>query len=79
MCRRGSGFHEPECRRRVPREIRASAAAPEPPGRAPQSVFRDDNEQPCAWQSVWATNGGTFSLLRECSARSAMPLVLGGG
>ncbi len=78
MCRRGSGFHEPECRRRAPREIAPSAAAPEPPQQTPEQVFADDSELASGWQSGWTANAETFSLVRECLVRCAMPLVVGG-
>ena len=79
MCRRRSGFHEPECRRRAPREIGASAAAPEPPGRAPQSVFRDHSEPAGTWQSGDTANGSMFWLAHGQALACMSTSALGGG
>ena len=79
MCRRGSGFHEPECRRRAPRGIAASAAAPEPSEGVPDPVFLDDSELACAWQSGGAASGTMFSLVRGQPVACMVTSALGGG
>ena len=79
MCRRGSGFHEPECRRRAPRGIAASAAAPEPSEGVPGPVFLDDSELACAWQSGGAASGTMFSLVRGQPVACMVTSALGGG
>ena len=79
MSGRKRGFDEPQSKRAEPREIAASSAAPEPSGRAPDPVFRDDTGLVSGWQSVSTAGGAVFSLARLRPETRVATSVLRGG
>ena len=72
MRNRASGFGKPKSKR-VPREIEASSAAPEPPQASPEPVFRDNNEPAGDWQSSPAGDWSPAGRRRRQGKNIRMP------
>ena len=74
MGKRRSGFGKPKWKRAAePREIGASAAAPEPPGGSSEPVFRDNNEPAGDWQSNPAGDQSPAGRRRRQGKNVRMP------
>ena len=73
MPQRTSGFGKPRWKRAEPREVAASSAALEPSGRAPDPVFRDNNEPAGDWQSSPAGDQSPAGRRRRQGKNVRMP------